>query len=80
MRRLSFVENMLDHVPLLAFDAEVARVYAELYAQALKNQNRKNLNTHDLQIAATAICYGYPVLTSNTEDFHKIPGVRLLAP
>ena len=80
VRRLSFVENILDSVPILDFDKEVARTYAELYAHALQATARKNLNVHDLQIAATAICYGYPVLTSNNDDFRRIPGVRMLAP
>ena len=78
IRRLSFVEKILRGVPVLDFDSEVARTYSELYAQALKDGKRKNLNVHDLQIAATAICHGYPVLTANLDDFRRIPGVRLL--
>lgn len=80
VQRLSFVENILQSVPMLDFDKEVARTYAELYAYALQAGARKNLNVHDLQIAATAICYGYSVLTSNNDDFSRIPGVRMLAP
>lgn len=80
VHRLSFVENILENVPVLKFDLEVARTYAELYADALRNVSRKNLNAHDLQIAATAICYDYPVLTTNTKDFSRIPGVRQLSP
>lgn len=79
IRRLSFVEKIIRGVPVLEFDAEVARAYAELYAQALKDGRRKNLNVHDLQIAATAISYNYPILTANEEDFRRIPGVRLLS-
>jgi len=80
VHRLSFVENILGNVPLLKFDLEVARTYAELYADALRNVSRKNLNAHDLQIAATAICYDYPVLSTHTKDFQGIPGARQLSP
>ncbi len=73
VHRLSFVENLLENIPLLTFDLEVARTYAELYADALRNVSRKNLNAHDLQIAATTICYDYPVLTTHTKDFQRIP-------
>ncbi|RUM94339.1 MAG: type II toxin-antitoxin system VapC family toxin [Thiothrix sp.] len=61
VHRLSFVENILENVPVLKFDLEVARTYSELYADALRNASRKNLNAHDLQIAATAICYAMTI-------------------
>jgi len=80
VHRLSFMKNILKNVPVLKFDLEVARTYSELYADDLRNASRKNMNAHDLQIAATAICYDYPVLTNNTKDFSRNPGVRLLPP
>ncbi|HGG58368.1 MAG TPA: type II toxin-antitoxin system VapC family toxin [Gammaproteobacteria bacterium] len=80
VRRRAFVENILGSAPVLDFDSEVARTYSELYAQALNNKSRQRLNVHDLQIAATAICHGHPVVTSNEDDFRWIPGVRLLKP
>lgn len=76
VHRLSFVESILGNVPVLKLDLEVARTYSELYADALRNTSRKNLNAHGLQKATTAICYDYPVLT-NTKGFQGIPGVRL---
>mgnify|MGYP001550274190 CR=1 FL=1 len=33
-----------------------------------------------MQIAATAIAHGYPVLTSNVADFKKIPGLDVETP
>ncbi len=88
--RHAFVEKILSHVPVLDFDTEVARSYAELYAFALSRirqsqqiqgqGKRSRLNAHDLQIAATALVYGFPVLTSNTLDFDGIPGVRVVNP
>lgn len=80
MHRHAYVEGILNSIPVLDFDTEVARTYAELYAQALGQQRRSNLNVHDLQIAATALVQGYSILTTNVDDFKGIPGVRLLSP
>ncbi len=80
IHRHTFVENILSHVPVLDFNSEVARTYAELYGFALSQGKRSKLNVHDLQIAATALVYHYPILTSNTDDFDHIPGVRVIKP
>ena len=78
LRRSAFVESILETIPILNFDEKVARTYAEIYAFFLKPKSKSRANVHDLQIAATAIAYGYPVLTSNVQDFKKIPGVNIL--
>jgi len=75
--RASFVEGVIENIPILDFDEKVARTYAEVFASCLKP---KGSNVHDLQIASTAIAHGFPVLTSNTADFKKIPGVKVLSP
>jgi predicted nucleic acid-binding protein len=80
MHRHAYAESILNSIPVLDFDTEVARTYAELYAQALGQQRRSNLNVHDLQIAATALVQGYSILTTNVDDFKGIPGVRLISP
>ena len=35
------------------------------------------IHMEDILIAATALHWRYPVMTSNTKDFSRIPGVRL---
>lgn len=80
MHRHTYAESILNSIPVLDFDTEVARTYAELYAQALGQQRRSNLNVHDLQIAATALVQGYSILTTNVDDFKGVPGVKLLSP
>ena len=80
MHRHTYAESILNSIPVLDFDTEVARTYAELYAQTLGQQRRSNLNVHDLQIAATALVQGYSILTTNVDDFKGIPGVRLISP
>lgn len=80
MHRHTYAESILSTIPVLDFDTEVARTYAELYAQALGQQRRSNLNVHDLQIAATALVQGYSILTTNIDDFKAVPGVKLISP
>ena len=80
MHRHTYAESILNTIPVLDFDTEVARTYAELYAQALGQQRRSNLNVHDLQIVATALVQGYSILTTNVDDFKGVPGVRLISP
>ena len=84
INRHAFVENILNSLPVLDFDTEVARTYAELYAYALsngeRNKKRQKLNAHDLQIAATALVYGHRILSSNTKDFKNIPGIQVISP
>ena len=75
VKRSAFVEGVLNVVPVLDFTEEVARTYAELYAHFLKKRAKPSSTVHDLQIAATAITFGYAVLTSNVGDFKKIPGL-----
>jgi len=83
INRHAFVENILNAVPVLDFDTEVARIYAELYAHALSTatQNkRQKLNAHDLQITATALVYGHQILSANSKDFKDIPGIQVINP
>lgn len=75
VKRSAFVEGVLNGVPVLDFTEEVARTYAELYAHFLKKRAKPSSTVHDLQIAATAITFGYAVLTSNVGDFKNIPGL-----
>ena len=84
INRHAFVENILNSLPVLDFDTEVARTYAELYAFALsngdRNKKRQKINAHDLQIAATALVYSHRVLTSNINDFKNTPGIQVISP
>ncbi len=77
VKRSAFVEGIIGKMPVLDFNEDVARVYAEVYSHVINPRTKKEGNVHDLQIAATAITYGYPVLTNNITDFKKIPGLIL---
>lgn len=80
VQRSAFVEGIIAKISALEFNEEVARCYGELYAHFLKPRAKASTNVHDLQIAATCISHGYSLLTSNTSDFQKIPGLKIVKP
>lgn len=80
VQRSAFVESLIERIPVLDFTEAVARTYAELYAHFLKPRSQIKGNVHDLQIAATAIAHGFAVLTSNVNDFKKVPGLIVECP
>lgn len=80
IQRSAFVESIIAALPVLEFNENVARTYADLHAHFLKPRSKSAGNTHDLQIAATAITHGFVVLTSNAKDFNTIPGLKIETP
>ena len=71
--RERLVETVLRVVPVEPFDLHVARVHAELFAGLSKGGSL--IGSHDLLIAATALAYGYGVLTHNVREFRRVPGL-----
>lgn len=57
--------------PVLPFDDAAATVFAALVAQRLR------VRTMDLRIAAIALARGLVVLTRNTSDFSRVPGLEV---
>jgi predicted nucleic acid-binding protein len=60
---------------LRAFDTIRYTSQAEAIFQAFPS-SVKRLGTNDCRIAATALAHGLVVVTRNTRDFAKIPGVK----
>lgn len=50
------------------------------YAQAYRHlqKNSQLIGTNDLWIAATALAYEMPVVTSNREHFERVPGLDVM--
>jgi tRNA(fMet)-specific endonuclease VapC len=76
LKRSAFVEAILSEMPVLNFTVETARIHAELYAY-LAEQGQL-IGAHDLLIAATALTHGYAVLTTNQQEFARVPGLKVL--
>jgi tRNA(fMet)-specific endonuclease VapC len=70
-RRSAFVEAIFRQFRPLPFDLEVARVHSRLVSSLGRGVT---LGALDLIIGATAIRYGFPVLTTNAGDFRRMPG------
>jgi predicted nucleic acid-binding protein len=80
-RRLSRearVEEILSTVETLPFDLAVARVHAQLWANLVTSG--QVIGPYDCMIAATAVAYGYSILTENVREFARIPGLVIRQP
>jgi len=68
---LATVLRTFTRAPVLPFDAAAATVYDTLVAQ------RVRLRRMDLRIAAIALARGLVVVTRNTRDFGRVPGLEV---
>lgn len=74
-RRLAFVEGVLSAISALPVDIETARIHAQLVAQIPRSET---VGAHDALIGATALRHGHAVLTNNSKDFCKLPGLLVI--
>ncbi len=74
-RRQVFVEGILAHLPVIAFDLSVARVHASVWAELARRGVA--VGERDLLIAATAIAKDYAVATRDVRSFRRIPGLSV---
>lgn len=75
-KRLAFVEHALTLFPILPNDLSVARIHAEIWSEMTNDGTP--VGSHDLWIAAACIAGGHVLLTDNTKDFEKIPGLQII--
>jgi len=77
-RRAAFVERVLDVIPVLPLDLQVARAHARMTADLMATGTA--IGAHDLIIAATALVNGHDVLTDNPRHFGRVLGLVVLVP
>lgn len=75
-RRQQFVSFVLELFPIIPIDLEVARHHVRTWA-ALQARGEL-IGAHDLLIAASALAFGYGVITFNVGEFARVPGLRVL--
>jgi tRNA(fMet)-specific endonuclease VapC len=71
-----FVEQLLDAIPVIPFDLDVARVHASLDAEL--SAKGAAVGDADLMIAATAVWLDYRVATRDLRSFPKIEGLDIV--
>jgi len=74
-RRLAFVEAILTRFPVLEIDLEIARAHAALWSDLA--QRGVMIGAHDAWIAATCIARDLTLVTANTREFDRVPGLRM---
>lgn len=67
--RLEEVLHFYSATPLVSFDSLVVNQFQTLWVQRIR------IGTMDLKIAATALAHNATLLTRNTQDFSKVPGL-----
>jgi len=75
-RREAFVERLLEHLPVVAFDLVAARLHARVWAELAAAG--RSVGERDLLIAATAMARGFTVATRDERSFPKIPGLTVV--
>ena len=71
-----FVEHLLDVIPVIPFDLDVARIHARIDAEL--SAAGAAVGDADLMIAATAVWLDYRIATRDLRSFPKIKGLTVL--
>jgi tRNA(fMet)-specific endonuclease VapC len=61
---------------LIPWTPDVLWQYGELYRHLQAGGNL--IGTNDLWIAATALVHGMPLVTNNSDEFRRVPGLEVL--
>lgn len=72
-RRSAFVEAILERFPIFPIDLVTARTHAQLWADL--EERGVPIGPHDTWISAVCIAHGYTLVTLNTEEFKRVPGL-----
>ena len=74
VRRIG-LETFLAPFQVLPFDVEAASRYVD--ARLALEQAGRPIGERDLVIAATALAHDLTVITNNTREFGRVPGLRV---
>lgn len=76
IKRAAFVESLLAALPILDFNLEAARIHAQVKADLLARG--ETLGPNNLVIAATTLANGHSLLTTDVDDFSRVPGLAVV--
>lgn len=75
-KRLRFVQTVITNVSILPIDSQIADVHSQIVATL--SESGLTIGPHDNWIAATAITYDYDLLTTNANEFRRVPNIRVI--
>jgi len=61
-------------------DCSVLGISVDVIDQCVRLRKGKKIKTPDAIIAATALAYGYSLITNNEKDFAGIKGLKIINP
>jgi tRNA(fMet)-specific endonuclease VapC len=74
-RLLALIADLLQEVQVIDFDSACAEKFGQVRGTLL--QQGTSFPTTDLMIASAALVHNLTLVTHNTADYQKIPGLRL---
>ncbi|MBF0145031.1 MAG: type II toxin-antitoxin system VapC family toxin [Magnetococcales bacterium] len=74
-RNLSRLLEFFAFLPSLPFDDQAAEIYGQLRAELTRQGTP--IGPNDLLIAAVALAHGVTLVTHNTREFARVPGLRI---
>lgn len=72
---LALIDELLDELEVLDYDAVCAQGFGRLRGDALRLGTPHS--TVDLMISAVALVHDLTLVTHNTADFQRVPGLRM---
>jgi tRNA(fMet)-specific endonuclease VapC len=72
---MATLNRLVEFIPVLAADAAVGEAYGALRAQL--ERAGTPIGNNDLWIAAHALCLGVTLVSNNTREFERVPGIVL---
>ena len=73
-------ESIEESVNAFIHDSLILEINPDVVAHCVLLRRNKKIKTPDAIIAATALAYGYTLVTNNERDFAGIRGLKLLNP
>lgn len=77
-RNVRKYEELIGNLPVVDVDANIARRAGTIFGVHLEHDEKPDVGFRDATIAATGLVYNEPVVTSDTDDFGSVDGLRVV--
>ncbi|MBN1935495.1 MAG: type II toxin-antitoxin system VapC family toxin [Anaerolineae bacterium] len=74
IQNITRIREFIDRFVSLAFDDRAAEYYGQIRVQV--EQQGTPIGPNDMMIAAIAVAYQVTLITHNTREFDRVPGLR----